>query len=1211
MAERIEGLSISLGLDTIGIDSGLKDLKRKMSLVSSEMKAGMSVFDRSEKSVSKYETQLGLLNKKLDVNKAAVANAKDEYERMNKQHGEGSKQADLAAKKYNDEVAALNNLERHIEGVSKEMKEFQEQQRIASSGFTKLADTFEKTGGRISKIGDSFKNIGQNMSLAITAPLLGAFASLTKGTEEFRGNMANLETNALNAGFGIDFVGETLERINGIAPDVNANVEGLSNLMATNLSESGMAKAVDYLAGAVIRFPDTLKFEGLADGLQETLATGAAIGPFAELLERSGVNLDTFNDGLTTAIANGEEENYILKQLANTGLASVNEEFRKNNDELVKSREASLAFQDATSKLGTILTPIATKLTTAFNGLLTKFLELSPSSQKTGLIFAGIAAAIGPVIVGIGTLISSIGGITTALAPVMSNIAKAGGLLKWLRLGFVALTGPVGLTIGILTGLGIGFVALYKNSETFREGVANLLTRLKELGKNMLSAIKPAIAAVVQFFKDQLAVIKQFWSENSETILGALKNIGKVVAAIFKGIWETIQFFMPLVLAIIKSVWGNIKGVITGALDIIMGVVKVFSGLFTGDFKKMWEGLKQIFKGAITFIWNFIQLTFYGKVLGGAKAFILSFRTFFTSMWTTLRNLFSTSITAVFNFLKNGWTKANTITVTIFRTIFNFLRSIWSSIWTTIRTTISSMSSGISGTFSAIRSSITNLATRAKEGVLTQWRNLRDGVTTLAGNLKSKVDDVFKNMVDGAKALPGKIRDGIINAKDKAVKGIKDLGNAMVGKFGSVVNGMIGGINNITGKLGIDTKIKEWEVETFAKGTDAHKGGPMIVGDKYGREIVRFPNGKTILSPDTDTLIPNAPKGTQVIPNYLTEKILKGEVPMYNMGAGLKDWLGDIWSYASNPGKLISKMIESLGLSIKGLTGGAASMAKGAFSFVKDKAVDFIKGMFDSGGSGNVPMSFGNLIKTSGFGYRVHPITGRSHLHGGVDFAGPIGTAIKAQVGGMVTSSGWNNGGYGNLVTIKNGIYDYYYAHLQRAIARVGASVKKGDIIGTLGNTGQSTGPHLHYEVRKNGQRINPGIGGFAEGGLIKKEQLAWVGEGNKEEVMIPTGDRSKRPAAMKLLALAAKKLGADGGSFGSTSPTRLPNSTGGSSRTEQLLEQLILLLQNSAKTPFTIQPAAVNIDSQQVGEITFDVNQQLFASASNNNLFMKGLKLK
>src|SRR5690606_31757302 len=103
--------------------------------------------------------------------------------------------------------------------------------------------------------------------------------------------------------------------------------------------------------------------------------------------------------------------------------------------------------------------------------------------------------------------------------------AKAGGLLKWLKLGFAALTGPIGITIGIITLLTTGFIALYSKSETFRNGVHNLIQKIKELTQDALKALRPAIDAVVKFFQDQLATIQKFWQENGKTIMEALSNV--------------------------------------------------------------------------------------------------------------------------------------------------------------------------------------------------------------------------------------------------------------------------------------------------------------------------------------------------------------------------------------------------------------------------------------------------------------------------------------------------------------------------------------------------------------------------------------------------------------------------------------------------------------------------------------------------------------
>lgn len=122
-----------------------------------------------------------------------------------------------------------------------------------------------------------------------------------------------------------------------------------------------------------------------------------------------------------------------------------------------------------------------------------------------------------------------------------------------------------------------------------------------------------------------------------------------------------------------------------------------------------------------------------------------------------------------------------------------------------------------------------------------------------------------------------------------------------------------------------------------------------------------------------------------------------------------------------------------------------------------------------------VPIARGAERLVSGFGFRIHPIYKTRRMHTGVDFLAPTGTPIYATGNGIVVGADRNNHGYGRMVIIDHGYgYRSLYAHLSQIRVKEGQEIKRGEIIGTVGNTGVSSAPHLHYEVIRNGRKVNP-----------------------------------------------------------------------------------------------------------------------------------------
>ncbi|OZC48556.1 peptidase [Rhodococcus sp. RS1C4] len=125
-------------------------------------------------------------------------------------------------------------------------------------------------------------------------------------------------------------------------------------------------------------------------------------------------------------------------------------------------------------------------------------------------------------------------------------------------------------------------------------------------------------------------------------------------------------------------------------------------------------------------------------------------------------------------------------------------------------------------------------------------------------------------------------------------------------------------------------------------------------------------------------------------------------------------------------------------------------------------------------GGSILPLPARSYEISSGYGSRNNPTGNGGQFHQGVDFAAPSGTPIYAVTGGTVEQAGDAGDGYGTLVRIKSGNTVTYYGHQSSVDVEVGDTVEAGDRIGSVGSTGNSTGPHLHFEVRNNGSSIEP-----------------------------------------------------------------------------------------------------------------------------------------
>ncbi len=192
--------------------------------------------------------------------------------------------------------------------------------------------------------------------------------------------------------------------------------------------------------------------------------------------------------------------------------------------------------------------------------------------------------------------------------------------------------------------------------------------------------------------------------------------------------------------------------------------------------------------------------------------------------------------------------------------------------------------------------------------------------------------------------------------------------------------------------------------------------------------------------------------------------------------------------YADNRAARAENALRQLGLNPKAVLAAARNAQGGPFEMLSTARDGSLDQRFErlalslarmsalEGGLDSIPqvMPADMRMISSGFGYRRDPFNGRAAMHAGLDFRGPVGSPIHAAAEGRVSFAGTRQG-YGKVVEVThgNGLMTRY-AHMSATKARVGQRVDAGDVIGQIGSTGRSTGPHLHFEVRINGRAVNP-----------------------------------------------------------------------------------------------------------------------------------------
>lgn len=272
---------------------------------------------------------------------------------------------------------------------------------------------------------------------------------------------------------------------------------------------------------------------------------------------------------------------------------------------------------------------------------------------------------------------------------------------------------------------------------------------LKSGFSQMWAVVGPLIQLVGDKVMEVFGIIISWWNANGSQLLAN-------VQIVFQGIWAAIQFVMPLIMAIVNMVFNNIKGVITGALNIISGAFNIFAGLFTGNWSKMWEGVKQLVGGAIQFIWNLWQLMLYGRIISGIKLLGTKALGLFKNMWSSIQNGFATFtnwitslVTRFVGWIVKGFTGLVTRSVNQFNMLRTFGASIFNSIREVIRNIIVNLVSTVTTRITFLKDKAIGIFNNLLGRVRTIWNNIKEAITKPI----QKAKDTVSGIVDSIKRV--------------------------------------------------------------------------------------------------------------------------------------------------------------------------------------------------------------------------------------------------------------------------------------------------------------------------------------------------------------------------------------------------------------------------------------------------------------------------
>lgn len=681
-------------------------------------------------------------------------------------------------------------------------------------------------------------------------------------------------------------------------------------------------------------------------------------------------------------------------------------------------------------------------------------------------------------------------------------------------------------TIAIWNGIKTSAVTIWNG---IKFAVQHPIQALKNVLSALWNGMKAAAIKIWTLLKNGVLAIIRAYVAQVRTNFNLVKRIVLTIFNAIKSfsirVWNVIKNGVLNIVRILRNGIANIFKGIKNTITTIFNAVKNFS-------IKVWNTIKNSVINRAKGLWNGVRNTF-NALKKGTTAIFNAVKNFALKVWTSIKNSVISRAKALWSGVRNTWNNLKKGTTNIFKSVGSFMSSKWNSIKSGTVNKAKALWSGVKGAWGSLSKGTRNTMNAVGSFMSKKWKDIKSGTVDIVTGMKDKITGVMNKMGDVIKSVTGDIKGFFSGMIDKVKGGLNKLidGVNWVGKKLNMPK--IDPIKLHTGTEHTNTTtnvVKNGKIarDTFATVGDKGRGnGP----NGFRHEAIKYPNGKMALTPNRDTTA-FLPKGSSVFNGNQTHSMLSG-MPRFSNGTlsnkkpkkkkkgdnffgdvttGLKtgakvatgkvveggkavvnktletaakgkkwmeDKIGDVMNWIDKPGKLLDKVLEGIGLNLDGFGIKKAAelpynMMKGMFGKLKKAAIDtFTSWMEDAaeGDGGYIDLSKGINFPFSPNGRAPgYPFAGP---HMGVDINYVYDKLYSVLAGKATARKGWN-GGFGNMVDIVKGNTKVIYGHMSKHAFSGSKNVKPGDYLGVSGNSGRSSGPHLHFEVQKNGTPINP-----------------------------------------------------------------------------------------------------------------------------------------